>query len=99
MRQTRRVVWSFVAAVALALSAQIGHASNIPGGGMSLYNGSKLVFGDSASILQLVIPSAGVLSLTWTDLDFSSTLATLDVGLSNGGTSLGNYLTDGSTTL
>jgi hypothetical protein len=69
------------------------------GSGMSLYSGSKLVFGNSASIVQLVIPTAGVLSLSWTDLDFSSSLATLDVGLSSATKNMGDFQSGGSTTL
>ena len=103
---SRRAYGGLVAAAALALCAQIGHASVIPdasavsgSSGMSLYSGSKLVFGNSASILQLVIPAAGVLSLSWTDLDFSSSLATLDIGLSSATSNMGDFQSSGSTTL
>jgi hypothetical protein len=101
-----RVVSAIVAATVLALCGQLAGASTIPGepststmSDMSLYSGSKLVVGASASVLQLDVPTAGVLSLTWTVLDFSSSLADLDVQLSNGLKSMGNYQTDGSTTL
>jgi hypothetical protein len=103
--QARRVLWGFIAAAALALSAEIGHASTIPGSSTSgasnesLYSGSKLVVGASASVVQLDIPSAGTLTLTWTDLDFSSSLAALEVGLSDASKTLGDYDYDGSTTV
>jgi hypothetical protein len=74
-------------------------ATALLGQGDTLYSDSRLVFGDSASVVQLDVPSAGVLSLAWSDLDFGSSLANLDVELSNGLQALGNFQTDGSTTL
>lgn len=86
--------WRTVSALALALCAQIGHTSE-----MSLYTGSTLVLGDSARVVQLDVPSAGVLSMDWTDLDFASSLASLDVDISNGTKPMGDYQSGGSMTL
>ena len=66
---------------------------------MAPYSDSQLVMGDSASVVQLDVPSAGVLSLNWTDLDFTSSLANLDVELSNGLKTMGSFQADGSTKL
>jgi hypothetical protein len=104
-QQVRRACWGFIAVAALALSPEIGRASTIPGASASgassdsLYSGSKLVVGASASVVQLSIPSAGTLTLTWTDLDFSSDLAGLEVGLSEASKTLGDFDYDGSTTV
>ena len=105
----RKAIWGSAAAATLVLSAQIGHASMIAadsGASMtfgassdSSYADSKLVLGNSASVMKLSIPSAGVLSLAWTDLDFASSLAALDLGLSDGTKNLANFLGAGSTTL
>lgn len=95
----RRVVCGLITAVALVASIQIGQASVLPGSSASLYSGSKLVVGDSASVVELQIPAAGVLALTWNDLDFSSSLSALDLWLSEGTKTLDDSLGAGSLTM
>jgi hypothetical protein len=95
----RKVVWGLISAVALIVCAQTGQASALSGSSASLYSGSKLVLGDSASVVDLSIPAAGVLSLTWTDLAFSAQLSSLDLWLSDGTKSLDASQGDGSLTM
>jgi hypothetical protein len=83
---------------ALALSgvlpaAQAGMiTASDAGPGNVLINQSEFVDGDSAQSMMLVLPSAGELSISFTDMDFTGALDSLEFGLSETSSSVSGMI-------
>ncbi len=63
------------------------------------YSRSSLVQGSAANVMAIDVTSAGKVELTVTDLDFPSPFASLDVGLTDGSSSLGSLADPGTFTV
>jgi hypothetical protein len=63
-------------------------ADSVPGPQDVVASNSVLVVGDSSSITPLQLPGAGELFITLTDLNFPLTLASLDLSIAQGGSTL-----------
>jgi hypothetical protein len=92
----RGLMLALVGGLSLLGSVAVARASVITasdaGPGNVLINESEFVAGNSAESMMLVLPSAGELSLSFTDMDFTGALDMLEFGLSQASSSVSGMI-------
>jgi len=80
------------AANASVVSSTEVFTASVMNGPDVMINQSQFVNGNSAQSMMLVLPTAGELTLNFTDLDFTGALSSFEFGLSNTGGSMSGML-------